>query len=301
MINSVTITNHLGESLELVLRHPERTGIIIQSIVGIGPAEATININESASIDGGTYNSSKLTPRNIVFNLAFGLVSDIESVRQKTYKYFPVKRKIRLVFETDNRKTEIYGFVEKNEPDIFQKLETTQISIMCTDPYFYALDNGGVSFAGVEAQFEFPFSNESLNVPLLSFGEITIGKEQNVVYQGDGEIGVVIRIHAIGPASGLRIYNTQTKEVMSFSSEKLISLTGADISYGDDITISTVRGDKYVRLLRDGVVINILNILDKDSDWFQLSNADNVLLYTLDEGDKNIQFRVEHRIAYEGV
>jgi len=78
-------------------------------------------------------------------------------------------------------------------------------------------------------------------------------------------------------------------------------MTGSGIIYGDDIIISTIKGKKSVTLLRGGMPFNILNCLDKNADWFQLSKGTNIFAYTALEGSENLQFTVENRIAYEGV
>lgn len=108
-------------------------------------------------------------------------------------------------------------------------------------------------------------------------------------------------INALGPATNITIYNTQTQDSMAIDTTKLEQLTGAGITAGDEITISTVRGNKYVRLLRKGVYTNILNCLNKDADWFLLSKGDNVFAYTAETGSENIQFRMENKTLYEGV
>lgn len=301
MIKSIEVTNYLGESIKLMLNRPEETGIVIHDIQGLGPGKADINIGESSTGDGGTYNSSRLQSRNITFGLTFLFAPTIEKVRHLTYKYFPIKKRVKLVVETDLRTSEIYGYVESNDPDIFSSKQTTQISIICPDPYFYSRKIQNTVFSGVEALFEFPFSNESLIEPLIEMSALQVEQQQTVLYEGDAEVGITIFIHAVGGATNLTIYNVNTRESMSISSSRLLELTGDDIHAGDDITISTVRGAKSVTLYRDGEYFNILNCLDRRSDWFSLTRGDNVLLYTADEGDSNLQFRIENRIAYEGV
>lgn len=71
MIRTVTVTNHVGESLVIDLRYPEKSGFIIRSITGLGPAEATINTTEVATNDGALYNSARLNSRNIVLSVVF--------------------------------------------------------------------------------------------------------------------------------------------------------------------------------------------------------------------------------------
>lgn len=172
MIRSIKITNYRGESLDMVLTDPSSSGFIIQSIDGLGPVKATINTTQmSSATDGALFNSAKRDKRNIVMKIEF-MVADptktgldynsIEDVRQKSYKFFPLKKNLVFTVETDNRILYTVGYVEKNDPDIFSKKESAQISIICPDPNLYMPSNQITNFSGVDAGFEFPFENNSV-------------------------------------------------------------------------------------------------------------------------------------------
>lgn len=307
MIYSLAVTNYLGDRIRLELGRPENTGFLIKSITGLGPVKANVNTTEVATNDGSMFNSARLSQRNIVIQLAFMhsiYGEDIEEVRQKLYKYFPIKKNVELIIETDNRYVRTTGYVESNEPDIFSKQEGSQISIICPDPYFYSASEDGnnvTDFYSIDPQFEFPFANESLSEPLLVFGEIQIKTDGVITYQGDSEIGVMIYIHAIGPATNINIYNTETREVMSIDTNKLEKLTGKGIVASDDIIINTLKGEKSISLVREGKSYNILNCLDKNTDWFTLTKGDNIFAFTAESGVTNLQFRIENKVIYEGV
>jgi len=222
-------------------------------------------------------------------------------MRQLSYKYFPLKKRLKLLVETDNRSCYTYGYVESNEPNIFSKNETTQISIICPDPYFYAIDESTSIFTGTESEFEFPFSNESLTLNLMDVGNILILTTQNVYYSGDAEVGILISMHAIASAANVSIYNDTTNEIMKIDTVKLATLTGSGIIAGDEIIISTVKGNKYISLIRNGVTTNIINCLDKNVSWIRLTKGDNVLGYTAETGASNLHFKIENKTVYEGV
>lgn len=304
MIKSVTITNYLGESITLELKNPWKTGIAVKEITGIGPVKADVNMTKISSGDGSRYNSARVDTRNIVFKLILLGSPSVEEARQLTYKYFPVKKPVTIVIETDKRIGKTVGIVESNEPNIFSEQEETQISVICENPYFTNMLGGEtklVTFFGTEPAFEFPFSNESLEEPLLEFGIIKLRQEEIVTYDGDAETGFVIRMHALGEVRQITIYNTGTRESMKLDTEKLKTITGQGIIAGDEITISTVKGEKYITLLRDGIVTNILNALDKDTDWFQLAKGDNRFAYICEYGAENLEFKIEYKTLYEGV
>lgn len=307
MIYSIVVTNYLGDRIKLELGKPDVSGFLIKSITGLGPAKANVNTTEVSTNDGSLFNSARLSQRNIVLDMVFINTvygESIEDLRQKSYKYFPLKKSVELTIETDNRYVKTTGYVESNEPNIFSSQEGTQISIICPDPYFYSAGEDGnnvTNFYSIDPMFEFPFSNESLDEPLLVFGEIQIKTEGVITYHGDSEIGVMIYIHAIGPATNINIYNTETREVMRINTEKISSLTGKGIVASDDIVINTAKGEKSITLIREGVSYNILNCLDKNTDWFTLAKGDNIFAFTADSGVTNLRFRVENKVIYEGV
>ena len=59
MIKSIEIVNGFGEHLTIELGAPEKTGLWVKSIKGIGPGKANINTTDLASSDGGIYNSAR--------------------------------------------------------------------------------------------------------------------------------------------------------------------------------------------------------------------------------------------------
>ena len=370
MIKSVIVTNYLGESIEFELRAPEKTGLYVKSIEGLGPGRANINTTDIATNDGSIFNSARSEQRNIVLTLGMmevpGITDTIEDARQLTYKFFPKKKPLVFYILTDNRELSIFGYTESNEPDIFSDEETTQISIICPDPLFYSAGEDGThitTFNGVDFEFEFAFENNSVGeevtvipgiaanrqsivqslpqtgdvnkfyfvpidgrpywfeeyvwlgyserwvklgenfyfLPTIEMGSIENLKERDIWYDGDSDTGIIIKIHALGAAEHITIYNTGTRERMILDTDKLQALTGSGIVAGDEITISTIKGNKYISLLREGVEYNILNIMDKNADWFQLSKGDNIFTYVATYGSSNLQFKILNQVAFEGV
>ena len=286
------------------LTAPEKTGLIVTSITGLGPVKAEIKCTSIATSDGSIFNSARLGERNIVLKLQFLPNPTIEETRLLTYKYFPIRKKVKLLIETDKRIAEIEGYVETNEPDIFSKNESTQISIICSDPYFYSAGEKGNNitvFYGVNNNFEFPFFNESCTESLIEFGIVAYSTERVINYSGDADIGVVIRVYFTGKVDNLSIYNVRTREFFKINTERLKTMTGSAFIQGDEVTISTIKGDKYIKLLRKGKETNILNCIDRESTWLTLTHGDNIIGYTADDGGSNLQLRIENRIVYEGV
>lgn len=301
MIQSVTVTNYVGDSLEMVLNNPQSSGFNITSIEGIGPVESSINSTELSTMDGSIYTGARSSSRNIAINLAF-YGDNIEELRHKSYRYFPIKKQLELVFKTDERTCRIAGYVEKNEPAIFSELETTQISVVCMNPWFQSYNPQRTEFSAVHPLFEFPFSNESLDEKLLEMGEIVHNERKSFIYLGDVETGFTLTIHVTGTQIGnISVYNVDTRENMDIDVNKLAKIVGGPLTVGDDIIISTINGNRYAHFIRQGVTYNILNAINRDADWFQLSRGVNRFAYTAESGDVNLQLSIENPILYEGI
>lgn len=306
MLKKVIITNYLGKSVEYSFDNPtleDSSGLLITEIQGLGPVKANVNMTQLATADGDIYNSSRLNGRNIVIKARFTYADTIEDARLLSYKFFPIGHKLTFHIETDNRIAETEGYVESNEPDIFSDESDMQVSVLCESPWFLSVDEDGrqqTNFSNVVAMFEFPFQNLGHD-PVTEFGRIINKKESTVYYDGDAETGCRIEIHAIGNVEMVTIYNVKTGDKMIIDTNKLETLTGHKLISGDTVIINTVKGNKFINLIREGVTTNILNVLGKDAEWFQLVKGDNLFAYTAEYGEANIQFMVETQILFEGV
>lgn len=308
MIKSIEVVNYLGESLMIELGRPGSSGLLIKMIEGLQPYRANINTTKFAPttrLSGGeAYNSASIEKRNIVIDIQFDdYIETIETIRQKTYRYFPVGRFLTLYILTDNRYVKIDGYVEFNEAIIFSKSCGTRISIICPNPYFYSASTNSIvntTFSGIESSFIFPFSNASLTEKELIFGVIYAKTENTITYTGDVETGLIVHMHALGPIENIKIYNTQTRELMGVNTNLLVALIGSGIIAGDDIIINTSLGFKSITLIRDGIYYNILNAKE-GVDWLTLVKGDNLFAFTADSGLSFVQLRIENLIVYEGV
>lgn len=307
MINSFTIINQLGDTLVLELASPEKSGLLVDSVTGLGQVDANVNTSKMAGSDFSVFNSAYLGDRNIVFNIKY-IGYDTEENENLTDRMFPTKSMVTIFCKTDL--TEVYteGIVEKNEPTIFTNDTISagcQVSIMCPDPYWYGLEDSRTTFSGIEPLFEFPFHSDIKNhgEDTIEFGNIRVIKEKSIYYTGEANIGLTINIHALGIVKDLTFYNLSQRKRLPLSDSVIENITGHGIMQGDNIVISSVKGNKYAELIRNGVTYNIINALsvDKIIQWFELSRGDNLLAYSASEGEYDMIIDIKHRIAYKGI
>lgn len=304
MIKKVVITNHNGESLEINLDDVEpSSGLFITSIDGLGPVKANINMSDLATSDGARFNSARAEKRNIVMNVRY-VGANAEEARLLTYKYFPLKQKVTFYVETESRKAEIEGYIESNTPVIFSETSGAQISILCENSFFKDAGDYGtqeIPFSNIVSEFEFPFEEVAEDTPDIEFSSVEIKSERLITYNGETEIGIVMKLFAYGHFIDPVIYNIRTLESMKISTAKIESIIGSQIDAGDEIEISTIKNNKYIYFIRNGVRTNILNAVDKDADWFTLLPGDNIFSYSADEGELNISFVITVQVLFSGV
>jgi hypothetical protein len=118
--------------------------IQIHTVDGLDPVKASVNTTQYGSIDGTYFTGSSVTERNIVITVGFHpdwVDYAIEDLRQPLYLYFMPKQTVDLQFESTHLPTvSIAGIVESMTPNLFSQDPEIQISIICPDPNFYALE-----------------------------------------------------------------------------------------------------------------------------------------------------------------
>ena len=243
---------------------------------------------------------AKRPERNIVIEIYYLFKDTVEEARQISYLYFPLKKKITLEFETELRKVKIEGYVESNDPNIFNKKVKSQISIICPEPYFYALQDQTTYFTSVIPEFEFPFENEGHD-PDIEFGQLVFDKIQNIYYEGNAETGINIKMHALSSASDIKIYKINDRGEIDLDSEIIKAITGDYVISGDDIEICTIKGQKKATLLRNGITYNILNAINRDADWFVLNYGDNAFAYDFEGDASALQLEIYNKVLFEGI
>lgn len=277
------IENEYSEKLELT----HNTNYTLYQIDGLGPPNASINTTKIAGIDGARFNSAYTDPRNIVIYLT--VEGDCETNRINLYRYAKSRRYIKFYYQNEHRDVFIEGYVENIQIEFFEMKETVQISIICPQPYFKAVQQIETEFAAVTGNFVFPFAYAADGAPFSVFDRSTM---QSVFNNGDIENGAIIRIKAIGAASNPQIFNVSTNESFKLK----VSLTE-----GDEICINTNVMYKGITLTHDGATSNLINAMVIGSKWFQLLPGDNIFSVDAEEHPENLFCSIVHIDQFEGV
>lgn len=311
MIKSLTVVNYLGEKLKITLSEADPAhGLLIKEITGIGPAGAILNFSDYASNDGSEENSARLDKRPIQIILLFtdAAGNTIEEARHNSYRFFPTKKSVRLIFETDTRTIYTEGKVEHNVPIVFSDKEATTIDIQCGDPYFYKYNTGKdtetVELMSVLPAFHFG-ENGELETPFEVGSYISSGGQliETINYNGDCETGFIAKVKFIGTVTGdIMLSRYGSQEFFRVKTDVLTELIGHSPSNGDELVFCTEPERNYAKFIQNGREINVLNAIDLvNSTWLTLHPGENVFVYAVLSGQDYTQLSITYKTRYQGV
>jgi len=263
----------------------------VYDVQGLNPPKAQINVSRVAGIDGTKFNSSKLDERNIV--LYIKLRGDIEANRLYLYSFFPTKEWCKFYYKNGSRDVYIEGYVESVEVTSFTNNEIMQVSILCPNPYFKAMNIIIDDISKALALFKFPFSI-NYNQP-IAFSSIDTTKITEVDNQGEVDSGLIAEVEVLGSVSSIQIKNTQTGETFTVRHPLLKN---------DKVIINTNIGEKSIKLIRNGIETNIFASIVKTSTLLQLRTGKNFFSYLVNGStsyDELIKVVFKHNTMYRGV
>lgn len=279
----VIVENQYGEKLNLT----SNNNFDLVQITGLTPNKAIINSSNLGLQDGAVFNSSKLDIRNITMLIV--PQNNLEKSRIELYKFFRSKQYIKIYLKTNYRNVWIDGYIENVEGDLYENPQRLQPSILCPDPYFKAEEIQLVEFAKVQSEFSFEWTPLEIGQPLSSYEQFN---KVNVINPSEDETGIILEFVAIGTVLEPTVFNETMRQQFTIEYEMLA---------GDKMILNTCRGKKSLIVIRDGIETNIINRINKNSNWFTLRTGDNVFSHTCVFGAENLFLTLKMQPVYQGV
>lgn len=279
---TLTIENYRGDKITLF---PSNDYYV--ELDGITGNKAEINTSVTGNGSGSMFNSSRTDERAV--SLTIFPLRNIEENRIRLYRFFQSGKAVTLYYTNGTRNAFLDGYVEQAPSgDLFTEQEALEVSIKCPSPFWKSGSNVITDVSDIRALFTFEFSIE--NDTPISFSEIEIGTEKTVYNSGDVESGIIIELNALDAVSNPTIYD-------EFGGAFGLTF---DMNQGDVITINTYRGEKSVKLLRDGVESNIFPYVNDNPKWFSLLPGDNLFSFTASDTAR-LKVRFITYNLYEGI
>lgn len=235
---------------------PSDDPVVIRDIDGLGPVKSEITTIPSGVSRGETYQGSSTGKRNVVLTLGFNpnwSTQTMSNLRQLLYSYLMTEQWCKLRFHSDELPTtDIEGYVESFEPNIFSQDPEIQISVINPKPDFIEID------------------------ATIFTGTVDDGTNQHVInYEGTISAGFEVRVDR---SVALPAYSGPvTIQIENSEGVKSIVVNPVTINTVQSYKMSSVQGAKRVQneAIIDGSVTNLLK--NKSGDWPELQPGENLL------------------------
>ena len=126
----------------------------------------------------------------------------------------------------------------------------------------------------------------------------------NIFYDGEITTGCIFRLAIYGNVENPTIWNLDSNVIMTIDTSKIKAIVGGnddDLLAGDEIELSTIYNDKYIKLRRNGEEYSILGCLPKDTEWMQLQDGNNRFMTTATSGEGEYVLNVNTSVIYTGI
>ena len=256
----------------------------LSSVDGLSNLTSTLDVRQTAQIDGGIYTGEIVQPRNIVLNIL--IYRDLERKRNQILSFFLPRSTGTLTYTGDMVSRKIDYRVESiNIPDSNVPYKIITVSLICPDPYFRDVDEFSKNMAGKTPLLTAPFVLLPHGSALSS---LVLKHEAAIINEGVKPTGMVITFLAKGEVINPRLDNLSTGEYIQ------VHVT---MSQGQRLIVNTNRGNKRITL--DGA--NISNKKDRMSTFVQLIPGENILKYSAQSGQTNLDVFPRWAAEFTGV
>ncbi|MFS0780099.1 phage tail family protein [Bacillus sp. 1P06AnD] len=276
--------NNQGQTLEISVLSP----FYLDSAEGLDAMENEFFTSKSYGIDGLSLSGSSVKERNIVINGRLRIDKDIN--RSRLIRFFNPKHVFTLQYTNGEISRYIKCHAEKTPVINKAPYPEFMISLLCPKPWWF--DNEiKTDIASWIGGFSFPLVIPADTGIRMGYREPSL--IVNVLNASDNEAPLRLEYRALGTLRNPSVVNVETQEKILIEKE---------MQAGDIITISTERGNEYVRLSRNGIVSNIFNYLSFDSNpHLALDLGDNLLRYDAGLNVDNLEVSIYFTPQYVGV
>lgn len=144
MIDRIVAFPGGSRGLVLNVQKPWETGIYITEITGLEPPDAEISLTPDPYFGGSSFVNAHIPQRDIGITFQYDW-ANTSKARRIVESIFVSGRPIRLEIYQGLLQVEIEGYVETIETERFSDEVSTEVHILCPEPYFYVFGDNGTT------------------------------------------------------------------------------------------------------------------------------------------------------------
>ena len=255
----------------------------VTDIDGLTMADVAISSNVMSDMDGDIITSQTVNPRTVTITLRVNQNINTEECKRYVTSFVKLKQKGELYMDYRDRIVTLSGVIQSFNMPRFSNAVAIQFALYCSQPLWEDVQALSAMISEVVPLHHWEIiPKEDADIVM---GEIMDTKKQTIVNNGDVPVGMRITIVALGAVSNPVIYRDGTEEFFK------VNVTMSD---RDELIISTVRGEKYVRLNDESIIEKVA----EGSTWLQLEAGENDFVIDADSGVDSVQLTLVARERY---
>ena len=263
---------------------------ILSTVKGLGGVETNLLTSNVVGMNGSYYQGNRIASRQIQCTVYVDGKNREDMYRQrcKLIGLLTPTSELGALYYTNDYISVKTSAIPSLPPDFTERIRNynkADITFYCPSPDWIALQEQHESIAYIDdVGFSFPFSFQQT----ISFAMLR--NEISIAYQGTAPAPVKITI--IGPATNPALTNTATG--------KSIGLLDKELSDGEQLIITTERGNKSVKLFKDNTTTDAFQYIDPESEFWELVPGTNRIVYNSDD-DSKTKVHIDYVNRYSGV
>lgn len=293
MIDKIEYINERGQSIMLNHEGP----LFLFEPEGFHGLEADVISSKSAYQDGSNFKGVTLKDRILTLNCYILVDTELQrdNLKRKLYQVFnpKVKGKMKIYKETTERGASnlrvIQAPVFNDDYKTDNLLVPFQIQLAMPLPFFEDKDEIRVDFGNDIGNFFFDLEIEEQGRELSIKNNSIV---TNIYNAGDVETPVKVVFKAKSDVKNPSVYNVYTKEFIKINKT---------MQAGEEITVTTHKGNKRVDSYLNGITTNIYNYWDIQGSFMWLDVGDNTIRYDAEELIEQLEVYIYYSNYYLGV
>ncbi len=270
----------------------------VKEIKGIDGLESTIVTSQGFNQTGATIVNTITEPRiiDITGQINADTTQQMEFMRSKLIRLFAHGRNLTIYHYYGGKGRKIYAMVEKGPTFGDEKVTTIEnytVKMKAGDPHWEDIEEVMYSVANWLPKLHFP-----LIVPVgekIVFGVKNASYIVNVLNNSNMEIPMRIVFKANGALYGPQLFDIDSREFIKIN---------CPMDYGDRLIVDTKKEKPTITFEAGGVSQSYLNKIDLvggGNTFLRLKQGENLLRYSAEEGESNLELEIHVKNKYEGV
>lgn len=277
--------NNAQECVVLTAAEP----FVLATAKGLGGVETNLLTASVVGMNGSYYQGSRIASRQVQCTVYVDGKSREDMYRQRCrlIGLLTPSQGLGTLYYTNDYISVKTSAVPSLPPDFTERIRNynkADITFWCPSPDWISLETkyisiGYVDGAGFTLPFQFPISFAMLR------------NEISIDYQGSSPAPVEITV--IGPATNPALKNVKTGGE--------IGLLGKSLEANEQLVINTERGNKSVRLLKNGITTDAFQYINPQSVFWELKPGINRIIYSSDDDSELTHMDICYSERYSGV